>query len=337
VTITARKEADLMKSRLILCGVFSVLLTAILCLCLGDQFLSPLIVLKAVSGSGSPLSRVLVMLRAPRVVACILEGAALGVSGGLLQILTRNVLATPDVLGVTSGASVGAIFAITLTSSSPLLFVSATTGGFAAAALLLILGWSGSAPSVRLVLVGLGIHALLSGVALYLLVRAGTADAYKAEIWLMGSAGNAQWGTLLPLAAILCLTTPFLVATSRLLPAVALGSDVAQSVGVAYRAVGGLIFISSVTLASIAAAVCGPIAFVGLVAPRAANRLVPIGGRWLILSALVGAELVLIADLISRLLFRPIILPTGTITGAIGAVVLLFVVGVRRGTRGLDV
>src|SRR5215475_5675017 len=220
------------KSRLMMGGMFLVLLTAILCLCLGDRILSPLMVLNATWGSGSPLSRLLVALRAPRVVACILEGAALGIAGGLLQTLTRNVLATPDVLGITSGASVGAIFAITLTSSAAALFASATIGGFAAALLLLILGWSGSAPSARLVLVGLGIHALLSGVATYLLIAAGTADAFKAEIWLLGSVGNAQWVTLLPLAAILGLSTPFLLVSSRWLPAVALGRDVAQSVGV---------------------------------------------------------------------------------------------------------
>lgn len=273
-------------------------------------------------------------LRLPRVGAGIVVGAALAVAGALTQTVMRNPLASPDIIGVTGGASVGAVAVITIAGSAGGASGAAAALGVPSAAVIgavvaTLLVSAISRTTARVVLVGVGVTAICQSVVTWLLIQGDINDAGRAATWLTGSLNGTNATDALPVLVVLAVALPALLPISRSLSLIALGDDVASALGVRVERVRWYSLAASAVLAGVAAAAAGPIAFVGLCAPAIAIRLTRAERPPLVLSALVGAALVGGGDLFGRNLFgwlgfSAVQLPVGVVTGVIGAVYLVF-------------
>lgn len=294
-------------------------------------------VLRALTGEGERGAVLVVQtLRLPRVLVGLLVGAAFGLAGAITSSVVRNPLATPDVVGVTAGASAAAVGVILLGWPVPLP-LAAVAGGLLLAALVGALSWRDGLTGPRLVLVGIGLAATASAFTSFLLVRAEIIDAQRAVVWLTGSLNGRGWEHVRPLAVALLVLVPLALALGRGLSVLRLGDDVARGLGTRVTATRlGLVAIA-VALASVATASAGPVVFVALVAPQVALRLARTPGPPLAASAATGALLVVAADLVARTglsaVGRPSTeLPVGAVTALVGAPVLLYLL--RRSVRG---
>lgn len=268
---------------------------------------------------------VLLQSTLPRAVVGTLAGLALGASGATFQLMARNPLASPDVLGLTMGASAAAVIALVVLHGSGAAVTLAALAGAAAVALaLLVLPGSrpGAAPT-RMILVGVGLSAMLSSVVHWALVRADIYRAQEAMVWLTGSLSGVTWGQIGLLAVVVALTLPLLLATATELHLVELGDDLAQGLGAPPLRVRGVALALVVLLVAATTAVCGPIAFVAFLSGPIARRL--LGGRaGIAASALVGAVVVVLADHLGANAIPDANLPVGVITGLVGAPFLLW-------------
>ncbi|WP_078555022.1 FecCD family ABC transporter permease [Bacillus alkalicellulosilyticus] len=302
---------------------FSVMVFS-LALSVGSTWLSPYAVFSHLVGIGSGEHDYIIhTLRLPRVLTAFLVGAALAVSGLILQGIVRNPLASPDIIGVTGGASVGAItFIITLqgTVSITWLPLAAILGAAIVSACIYALSWKNGITPFRLILIGIGIAAATKALTMMLLVMSEIGVASKVYIWLTGSVYGASWQnvwTLLPWVVI-CIMLTLLLA--RVVNAKELGDDVSQGLGVSVQKFRFLLLVLSVALAGAAVSVAGGIGFVGLIAPHIARKLIGRSfGSLIPASALIGGLLVVIADIIARTAFLPLDIPAGVFTAAIGA------------------
>lgn len=263
-------------------------------------------------------------LRLPRALTAVLVGAAFGLSGQVFQRMVRNPLASPDILGVSAGAAVGAVAWIVLADGGGTsVTVAALIGAVAAVVAIYLLALKRGLSSYRLVLIGIGITAMLNAAVAYLLTRASIFDAQRATIWLTGSVNGRTWDHVGPLAAAMAVLVPLVLVNARPLRAMELGHDTARGLGVPGRSP-LVLSVSAAALAAVATAAAGPVGFVALASPQIARRLVGPRSAALVPAALVGAVIVLYADTLSRLAFSPIELPVGVITAAVGAPYLLW-------------
>ncbi|MBW3669022.1 MAG: iron chelate uptake ABC transporter family permease subunit [Actinobacteria bacterium] len=264
-------------------------------------------------------------LRLPRALTGALVGAALGASGAVFQSVARNPLASPDLLGISAGASVGAVLLLLGGNPGPIALLAASAGGASGAAVLIAFlarRHNGRTP-YRLVLVGIGVAAALTSVTSYLLVRAGLYDAERLTLWLTGSLNARTWadvGVVLPAVVV---GVPALAACTSRLRLLELGDDLATGLGVCVGRARGVSLAVAVVLAAAAVAGAGPIEFVALAAPQIARRAARAGDPAVVVSALCGAVVVVGADLAARVLFSPIELPVGVVTAVVGAPYLL--------------
>ncbi|MET7952156.1 iron chelate uptake ABC transporter family permease subunit [Micromonospora sp. NPDC005324] len=296
----------------------------------GDIPLSPTEVLAVIKGGGSPLDRMVVMeLRLPRLLTAVGVGAALGLSGAVTQSVTRNPLASPDVLGVTAGAGTAAVAVIVLGGGEAAgwlawlgLPAAALGGGLMTAALVYLLAWRDGVDGNRLILIGIAVGALCLSVTAWLLTRAKITDAAQATVWLTGSVTNRGWEHVTAVAVALLLAGGALFAAAHTLDVLRFTEDTARALGVRLQAGRVRVVVLAVVLAAVATAAAGPVAFVALVAPQLAIRVVRVPGPPLLLSALLGAVLVAGADLAARTLL-PVELPVGVLTAVLGAPYLL--------------
>ncbi|MBO3088531.1 FecCD family ABC transporter permease [Cellulomonas dongxiuzhuiae] len=305
--------------------VLAVLAVAVLALCVGERSSSPAEVLRVLLGEQVPGASFNVgVLRAPRVLTGILVGVAFGMGGVVFQTMLRNPLASPDIIGVSAGSSAAAVVAITMFGlSGAALSVVAVVAGLAVAAAIYGLSWRSGVQGARLVLIGIAVGAMLDSVIGYALTRAGVYDANEALRWLTGSLNSAFWPGVGPLAAALAVLVPVLLVLARRLPALQLGDDAAAGLGVSPdRSRLGLLLVA-VAVIAVATAATGPIAFVAFLSGPIAHRLLRGTGALLVPAALVGALLVLSADLVGQhlLLHR---FPVGVVTGVLGAPYLLW-------------
>jgi iron complex transport system permease protein len=256
-------------------------------------------------------------------VLAILVGAALAMAGAILQSIVRNPLASPDVIGITSGAALAAVLFIALLSSHVSigwLPVAAMLGALFAALLVVSLAWQRGISPARLVLVGIGLAAAMGAGTTLLIVMSDDSTAMSAYTWLTGSLYAAQWADVSSLLPWLLLATPVSFLLTRHADTMALGDSVAQGLGVPLLRSRIVLLACSVVLAGAAVAVAGGLSFVGLMAPHLAARWVGRHlARLLPASALVGALLVLYADLLGRVAFLPNDLPAGIFVAGIGA------------------
>ncbi|WP_335979230.1 FecCD family ABC transporter permease [Streptomyces sp. CA2R106] len=291
-------------------------------------------ILRTLAGRGDSFDRLIVVtLRLPRVLTGALVGLALGVAGALMQTVTRNPLATPDVVGVSSGASLGAVAAVVLggggesvggTLLGAGMPATAALGAVAAAAVVYGLGWrGGGVEGYRLVLVGIGVAAMLDAGTSYLLVRARVTQATAASQWLVGSLSGASWDGVRPLLAAVAVLVPLALAGSAALAVSHLGDGIARGVGLPVQLHRAFVVGLTVLLTAAAVAAAGPVGFVAFVAPQIAVRAAGTARPPLLLSGLTGTCLVLLADTLARTVF-PWDVPVGIVTTVVGAPYLIW-------------
>ena len=310
---------------------------------LGDYPISVPRVLEVIfQGEGSRVERLVVLeWRMPRVATAIAVGCALGLSGALTQTVTRNALASPDILGITTGASAMAVTVIVLGSGGGFagwlagigIPLAALLGAILSAMVIWALAWRRQANSYRLVLVGIIITALLSSYINFLMVRAELRDASQAQFWLTGSLARSEWSTTIPIAVLVIVCAPLLAWIAYQALATTLGPDLARALGQRVNAVQVAMLALAVALAAVAVSAAGPIGFIAFVAPQVALRLCGVPSPPLAASALTGAVLLLGADIVTQAVL-PVELPVGIVTSALGGIFLIYLL-VQR-TRSTD-
>jgi iron complex transport system permease protein len=306
-------------------------------LSMGDFQIPVSDVLRTLLGGGDTGQQFIVMeLRLPQTLVAILVGAALGLSGALTQTFARNPLASPDILGVTQGAAVGAVTVLVMSGASGYggglvsgnlqqvgVPVAAFVGGLGTAALLYVLSWKRGMDGQRLILVGIGLSAALTALLSWLLVHARIQDAASAQVWLNGSLNARGWDQATPLLWTMLVLVPISLVLGRTLNATQLGDDSARGLGVRLQLTQLLTLVAAVGLAAVAVAAVGPLSFVALVVPQVALRLAAGSRPPMLASMTLGACLVVGADLVTRVII-PFALPAGLVTAALGAPYLIW-------------
>jgi iron complex transport system permease protein len=319
------------RHRLVIAGlVVAVLLAFGARVLLGDYTVTIRDFFRILSGTEIPGASYIVMeSKLPRALLGLLVGMAFGLAGAIFQTTLRNPLASPDVIGVSVGASAAAVLAIvSFGQSGWSVSLVAVAGAVAISVLVRVVG--GSAGGYRLVLVGVGVAAALHSVIQYLFTRANVYDAQVALRWLTGSVSQADWPTLRVLGAVLLALLPLIVWLARSLRITELGEDAAAGLGVRPRRTDALLLLA-VILTAVGVAAAGPIAFVAFLAGPIARAL-NAGRTTLLGSALVGAVIVVGADYVADYLIGDTNLPVGVVTGAFGAPFLLWLLA--RGHTG---
>lgn len=307
--------------------VLVVVVLGVLSLGLGTYTLGPGRVVEVFFGGGGALDRTVVLeWRLPRTLAAIALGGFLGISGALFQTVTRNPLASPDLLGLSNGAFTGMLLTLVLTSAGwPLVTAGAVVGGLATAAVIWGLAHRGGVQGFRLIVIGIGVAAILASTNTWMLLQIGLETAMFATAWGVGTLNGV---TAVPVAGAVACGIPLLLVLVALTPRLRqldLGDDVATATGARPALVRTLALLIAVLLVSVATAVIGPVAFVALAAPQVAKRLARTPYLSLTLSALVGALLLLASDLIAQHVL-PVGLPVGVVTVSVGGLYLVVMI-----------
>ncbi|RKW70055.1 iron ABC transporter permease [Galactobacter caseinivorans] len=271
--------------------------------------------------------------RAPRVAAALLAGAALGLVGLLVQSTARNPLAEPGLLGVSGGAGLGAVLALSVggTAAATLMLPAAVAGGLLAFALVYALAWRGGIDPGRLVLVGIGVGYLTVSVTTFILLRTDPFNTPKIFTWLSGTTYERVWADVAPVALGLAVVVALAVALSRDMDLLAVGEDTPRLLGLRLERTRLLVLVASAVLASLAVLAIGTVGFVGLVAPHAARAMVGVKHRSVLaVSMLLGSVLVVIADAIGRTVLAPAQLPVGLLVALIGAPYFIYLLSRTR-------
>lgn len=290
-------------------------------------------------GGGEQVDQFVIMdLRMPRALAGLVVGVALGVAGAITQSIARNPLASPDILGITGGASAVAVFLVTVTGGTAAAVVStvglsaaALAGGLGTGLLVYFLAWRRGVDGFRLILIGLSVSAVMEAITVWLLATADIRDVARAQAWLVGSLDNrswgevwvALWGTLAVMAVVVCVAFQF--------KPLHFGDDVAAGLGVRFSMVRGVLLLCAVLLAGFAVSAAGPVPFVAMVAPQVAMRLTKSPTPPMVAAGTVGALLLIGSDLVARTAL-PVTLPVGVVTAAIGGPFLVYLL-VRANRR----
>ncbi|MEW2360223.1 iron chelate uptake ABC transporter family permease subunit [Spirillospora sp. NPDC029432] len=290
----------------------------------------------SLTARGTPaIDYVVHRLRLPRAELAVLVGAAFGLSGAIFQKVVRNPLASPDIIGITAGASTGAVALIVLAGASGLALSAGALGGaLLTSALIYLLAWRQGVTGYRLALVGIGVASALTGVVSYLLTRTEVKVAQEGLVWLTGSLyGRAD--RVLPLAVAMAVLVPAAFALGRTLRALQLGDDAARGLGLDAERTRLALLAVGTGLAGAATAAAGPVAFVAFLSGPIAARLTRGGGLGLLPAALVGVLITLVADFAAQHMLGGTQLTVGVVTGAVGAPYLLWLLAVsNRGGYG---
>jgi iron complex transport system permease protein len=260
-------------------------------------------VLSALAGGGEDAIRKLVVeWRLPRLLFAVLGGLALGVSGAIFQSLTRNPLGSPDVIGFDAGSYTGALVVmLVLGGTSYMLIASgAVIGGVLTALTVYVLAYRGGVQGFRFIIVGIGVSAFLGAINSYLLISTGAQEARAAVAWGFGSFSALGYEQLIPFTLVLLVILPVIGLARRGFAQLELGDDAAKALGVRVERRRLTMTVLGVALTAVVTAAAGPIAFVALVAPQVARRLVRSPGLDLPSAGIVGAVLLLAADFIGQ-------------------------------------
>ncbi|MET9056008.1 iron chelate uptake ABC transporter family permease subunit [Streptomyces bacillaris] len=291
--------------------------------------------------------------RLPQALLAILVGCALGISGAIFQSVSRNALASPDVIGFNSGAATGAILVIvTFGGAAASVAAGAIAGGLVTALVVSVLASRGGLHGIRLVLIGLGVTAMLGSVNSYLLTRSSLNDAQNAHIWLVGTLNGRGWSSVQTMAVALVVLLPLVLLFGRRLRMMELGDDLATGLGVRVNRSRLALTVLGIGLCGVAVASAGPIPFIALAAPQIAVMISRSPGVSLLSAGAVGAGLLSAAHLASGQFFTALVwaderigwiqvveesqrnnlLPVGVTTAVLGGVYLAWVLFKRRGT-----
>ncbi len=313
-----------------------LVLLVVASLSFGDVSLTWLELYHAVTSTGDsdPQGAMIVLeLRLPRVLLALLVGVALATAGTITLAIMRNPLAEPGVLGINSGAAAAAMAVIVLVRDAPVMMLQAA-GFFGAAAMALAVyafAWRGGTSSLRIILIGIGLSSLATAGTTFLSAFGDIGDVQRAMIWLAGSVYDASMVKVRLLALWLVVPVVAVFVAARELDLIRFGDMSARSLGQPVDRIRGLMIVLVTVLSGAAVAVSGLIGFVGLVAPHIASRLTgPSHARILPVAALVGACLVVAADLVGRIILPPAQLPAGIVTGLVGAPFFAYLLWGRR-------
>jgi iron-siderophore transport system permease protein len=280
-------------------------------------------VVRAMFGAGDPGAVYIVRdLRLPRALAGLLAGLAFGMAGAIFQTVTRNPLASPDIVGVNAGAAALVVAGITFGFGSAT--VLGVIGGLGAGLLVYVLSWRRGTTGYRFILVGVGVAAMCTSITDFLMTKAQVFEAQRAMGWLVGSLNDRDWSQVQPLAIVLAVLTPVAVFLGPWARQLQLGDEVALGLGTPVRAAHLALLVTGVGMATFATASAGPVLFVALVAPQIAQRLTGMAWPPVLVSGLTGSAVILAADLVGRHILPSAQLPVGVVTGALGAPVLLW-------------
>ncbi|MFI2489415.1 FecCD family ABC transporter permease [Promicromonospora kroppenstedtii] len=336
--VTVRTVAELRTVRrrrqtLVVSGMVLVVLGAgTVALLIGAAGLTPGQAIAGVLGLGDKGDVFVIQkLRLPRIEAAVVIGVAFGLAGALFQSTLRNPLASPDILGISTGASLGAVLGVLALGLSGVALSGIAFAGAALVALAIwLLAWRRGLHSIRFVLVGVGFAYLGSSLIAWTLARAQEHEAAAVLTWTVGSISDVR-GEQLTLVAVGTLVLSLAVAVvSRTQGPLALGDDNARALGVHVDAARVGTLLLAVALVALATSASGPIAFVALVAPAIARRLVNDGGAALVASAVTGAALTLVADVVAQHGLLGVAAPVGVVTGLVGAPYLLWLLATNE-------
>ncbi|GAB3295935.1 FecCD family ABC transporter permease [Pseudoclavibacter terrae] len=284
----------------------------------------------ALGGSTNGFDEAAVAKRIPRTFLAVAVGAALGVSGAVMQGVTRNPLADPGILGVNMGASLAVVTGIAyfgLTSASSFIWVAITGAAFAAVFVYVVgsLGRGGATP-LKLALAGAATSAALASFVTAIILPRGDISQ-SARSWQIGGVGGGTWDSISQVLPFLIVGFLISLLSAKGLNSLALGDDLAAGLGEKVALTRGAAALGAVILCGAATAVTGPIAFVGLVVPHACRLMFGVDHRWVLpFSAVVGASLLTGADVLGRILTRPSEIDVGIITAIIGAPIFIWIV-----------
>jgi len=327
--LIARNRRSRTRKRNLVIGLLLVILVALflLTLMLGQSFTPPKDVVRVLLGENvQGASFTVGKLRLPRAVLSVLAGLSFGLGGVAFQLMLRNSLASPDIIGISSGASAAAVFAIVVLSlNGPIVSIFAVVAGLAVALAVYGLSFRNGVAGTRLILVGIGVSAMLESVIAYILSNAPAWSLQAAMRWLTGSVNGARLDQMFPLLVALVVFGGLLLGRSRDLEALRLGDDSAAALGTNVGRTRIVIIIAAVGMIAFATAVSGPIAFVAFLSGPIAARVIGNNGSLLVPSALIGAILVLAGDYCGQFLL-PGRYPVGVVTGVLGAPYLIYLI-----------
>ncbi|WP_148550203.1 FecCD family ABC transporter permease [Paraclostridium bifermentans] len=283
------------------------------------------VVLKVLGGEEiQGASFTIATLRLPRMLCGLLVGLAFGIAGNTFQTMLRNPLASPDIIGITSGCSIAAVFCIlVLRMSGSSIYIAAVISGLIVSTLIYLLSEGSGFSGGRLILIGIGIQAMINALISFLLLKSSQYDVPSALRWLSGSLNGMSMKDVPSLFFIVVVFGGIILCLTKPLQILELGDEFATTLGVKINLVRIILILSSVFLIAFATAVTGPIAFVAFLAGPIASKLVGPGAPNVLASGLVGALLVLGADMIGQFAFSTRF-PVGVITGILGAPYMLF-------------
>lgn len=333
---SAVRRAAVRRHRLVVGAVIVLAVVAVgVAVSIGDYPIAPDRLWATLTGAGTRVEQYVVFqVRAPRAAMALVVGAALGAAGALLQSYLGNPLASPDLLGISGGSGLAAVTAIlVLGTTGPVLAVFAFAGGAVVAVLLTLAGRSLRDGGFRLILAGIGVSFLTAALINLMMVRAKVEEARLALLWLTGSLSSTPWWQVVVVVLVIVALLPALVVASRWLPLVQLGRETAHGLGVAHAPVRLVVVTSAVLLTAVTCAFVGPISFIALCAPAIARALLRHGAVGLGTSAVLGAVLLLAADLVAQYAIPGVAVPVGIVTGAVGAAFLLWLLATSKGRQ----
>ncbi|NFK28792.1 iron ABC transporter permease [Clostridium botulinum] len=313
-------------------GVLMILIitTILIGLNMGSLAIEPSDVIKTLMGQGSKSHEIAIFkLRLPRIVIGILVGTALAIAGTILQGVTKNDLADSGILGINSGAALFVVIYIYIMNgniydgiSNMTIFtmpIVALSGAIFGAFLIYILAWKNGINSSRLLLIGIGINVAFTSILTIFQLRFTTQEFNRVMAWTSGSIWGASWKYVLAVLPFILIFTLLTMYKARYLDVLNLGDEVATGLGVEVEKERRTLIIYAVILAGVATSVAGSIAFLGLVAPHIARKLVgPKHKKLILTSALVGSLILMIGDTIARNIIAPMELPVGIVVAIIG-------------------
>nr|WP_288722639.1 iron ABC transporter permease [uncultured Sellimonas sp.] len=314
-----------------------LLLTVLLSLMVGSYQMTPGEVIGTFLGNGDSMQRLTIYeLRLPRVVLAVIVASALGVSGGVLQAVTRNPLSEPGMIGINAGAALFVVLWISAGTSayyselaaSKTFFmpVLAIVGSLLTVAFIYLFSYKRGIRPVRFILTGVGVNAGITAVISFYQLNMSKGDYNQVLTWTNGSLWGSSWNYIIITLPLILVLIFFILFRSKVLDVLALGDELAMGVGVSLQREVLFFLILSSCLAAIATSVAGNIAFLGLLGPQIAKRLAgPSHRKMLPLSAGVSAVILVAADTAARNLFSPIEIPVGIIVSIVGVPYFIYI------------
>lgn len=263
-------------------------------------------------------------LRLPRMLSAVLIGASLAIAGAIFQGIARNPLVSPDIIGVNAGATVCAVFWLITAQNADFLPLAAFIGATVTAFLIYAFSWKDGIVPNRLILVGIGIGAMVSAAATFLIVRFPEQMVRPAVVWTMGSIYGSKWSDVVTVGVVLAIGAPIAVILMMPLRALQLGDVLTRSVGIPLeRTRLGLIMVGC-ALAAVSVSFAGPIGFIALMVPHMARMIAgPPSGSVIVFTGFLGALVLLASDVVAQHAL-PVTLPVGVVTAAVGAPYFFF-------------